>query len=83
MKNTLFKVHVDTYLIVAAPDAVTEDEIYYATKQAIQDHLADVEFTDITFEKLESIKDLPKPWMAEYLPFNSEELTIGEILNEK
>lgn len=86
MKNILFKVHVDTCLVVEAPENATDDDIYWITRQAIKDHLADVEESDISFEEIESIKDLPKPWDKDCLPYGSgcgEDRTIGQILGDE
>ncbi len=88
MKKTLFKVHVDTYLIIEGPDTADGYDICWATRQVIKDHLANVENKDIYFEELESIKDLPEPWTPECLPYSTElydteDETISQILGDK
>ena len=81
---TLYKVYVDTCLIVDAPDSASDFDIYFAAQRAIEEHLSE---SDIHIEELESIKDLPTPWTAECLPYsteyNAEDKTIGQILGEK
>lgn len=81
---TLYKVYVDTCLIVEAPDSANDFDIYFAAQRAVGEHLSE---TDIHIEELESVKDLPAPWTAECLPYsteyNTEDKTIGQILGDK
>ena len=84
MKKSLFKVYIDTCLIIEAPDSASDYDIYFAAQRAIGDHLSE---SDIHIEELESVKDLPPPWTHDCLPYSTEydteDKTIGQILGEE
>ncbi len=81
----LFKVHIDTYVIVESEEQ--DSDIRWQACQAIRSHINDIRDTsDISYEELESLKELPSRWTHDCLPYsttNREDKTIGEILGNK
>lgn len=82
----LFKVHISTYVIIESEES--DNDIRWQACQAMRSHISDVRDTsDISYEELKSLQELPPPWTHNCLPYNTtayyEDKTIGEILGDK
>lgn len=81
----LYKVTVETDLVVWAED--NNKDIIDVTQQALRDHISDIDASEIYFNELTSLKQLPLSWDGNCLPYasykNTDERTITEILENK
>lgn len=81
----LYNVTVETNLIVWAED--DKKDVIDVTQQALRDHISNIDASEIYFNELTSLKQLPLPWDGNCLPYisykNTDERTIAEILENK